>query len=254
MDNCLRSFYHWAARNGLVASSPAAYLEPARRDNPVRRAVKERIVLDLLDKLNRPPEDLDEDARWRWQRNRVVFLVFLFTGLRLSECASLTWEHVDLDEGAATVFRKGGNEQLVPLHAALVAELRSYKGAATKGYLFRSWRGGPLSAHGISEMFRVFIQGELGINCTAHRLRHTFATTLLRQGADLLAIQKLLGHASVKTTQIYADIEDSAPAQAGKLRRLPRRLTRTEEIVCLAHLFHSRGRRAICTKIARRCR
>lgn len=85
------------------------------------------------------------------------------------------------------------------------------------GYLFRSWRGGPFGDHGISEMFRRFIQSELGISCTAHQLRHTFATTLLRQGAGLLAIQKLLGHASVKTTQIYADIEDTAPARALEL-------------------------------------
>jgi site-specific recombinase XerD len=217
MDNCLRRFYHWAAAVGLVASSPAAYLEPARRDKPARRAVKEGIVLDLLDKLNHPPAGLEADAHWRWQRNRMIILVFLFTGLRLSECASLTWENVDLDDARATIRRKGGNEQHVPLHQALVAELHSYKGTATKGDLFRSWRGGPLGAHGISEMFRVFIQGELGINCTAHQLRHTFATTLLRQGADLLAIQKLLGHASVKTTQIYADIEDSAPARALEL-------------------------------------
>lgn len=98
-----------------------------------------------------------------------------------------------------------------------MGELRGYKGAATSGYLFKSYRGGAFGAHGISEMFRTFVQGKLGIKCTAHQLRHTFATVLLRKGADLLAIQKLLGHASVKTTQIYADIEDSAPARALEL-------------------------------------
>ena len=111
-------------------------------------------------------------------------------------------------------MRKGGDAQIIPLHPALVSELRRYKGTTTSGYLFRSYRGGAFGAHGISEMFRTFIQGKLGIKCTAHQLRHTFATVLLRKGADILAIQKLLGHASVKTTQIYADIEDSAPARA----------------------------------------
>jgi site-specific recombinase XerD len=214
MDNAVRSFYNWAARSKLIASSPAAYLEPARRDKPVRRAVKESVVEELVDKLNNPPADLEPAAEWRWQRDRMVILVFLFTGLRLSECADLTWEHVDLDEATATVVRKGGDAQIIPLHPALVSELRRYKGTTKSGYLFRSYRGGAFGAHGISEMFRTFIQGKLGINCTAHQLRHTFATVLLRKGADILAIQKLLGHASVKTTQIYADIADDAPAHA----------------------------------------
>lgn len=217
MDNALRSFYSWAARVGLVASSPAAYLEPARRDKPDRRAVKEAVIEQLVDKLNNPPADLDQAAAWRWQRDRMVTLVFLFTGLRLTECAELTWENVDLDDARATVIRKGGATQTIPLHSALVGELRSYKGATTSGYLFKSYRGGAFGGPGISEMFRTFIQGRLGITCTAHQLRHTFATVLLRKGADLLAIQKLLGHASVKTTQIYADIEDSAPARALEL-------------------------------------
>jgi integrase/recombinase XerC len=214
MDNALRSFYNWAARSKLVATSPAAYLDPARRDKPLRRAVKESVVEELVDKLNNPPADLDPAAAWRWQRDRVVTLVFLFTGLRLSECADLTWEHVDLDDATATVVRKGGDAQIIPLHPALVSELRRYKGTTKSGYLFRSYRGGAFGAHGISEMFRTFIQGKLNIKCTAHQLRHTFATVLLRKGADILAIQKLLGHASVKTTQIYADIEDDAPARA----------------------------------------
>jgi hypothetical protein len=63
MDNCLRSFYHWAARVGMVVSSPAAYLDPTRRDQPGRRAVKEAVITDPLAKLNRPPEDLDDAAR-----------------------------------------------------------------------------------------------------------------------------------------------------------------------------------------------
>jgi integrase len=128
----------------------------------------------------------------------MIILVFLFTGMRLSECAGLTWDKVDLDDAVATIRRKGGATQFIPLHPALVGGLRGYKGETGGGYLFRSWRGGPLGAHGISEMFRTFVQGELGVSCTAHPLRHTFATTLLRQGADLLAIQKLLGHAAAQ--------------------------------------------------------
>lgn len=78
MDNCLRSFYHWAARNGRVPSSPAAYLDAVRRDKPLPRVVKKQVILDLLDKLNHPPEELDAAARWRWRRNRMIILVFLF--------------------------------------------------------------------------------------------------------------------------------------------------------------------------------
>jgi len=86
------------------------------------------------------------------------------------------------------------------------------------GPLFLSKRGGALSAAGILEMFRCGVKGELGIDCTPHQPRHTFATELRRRGADLREIQTLLGHANLNTTAIYTAVYDDDLEQAvGKL-------------------------------------
>jgi integrase len=122
-----------------------------------------------------------------------------------------------LTAGTVRIRRKGGAVQDLPLHPTLVAELRAWGKGATRGPLFPGGRGGALSDEGISEMFRTFAQGELQIMCTGHQLRPTFATTLSCSGADLKDIQRLLGHASVKTTEIYVEPDDRSAAQALQL-------------------------------------
>jgi hypothetical protein len=97
---------------------------------------------------------------------------------------------------------------MIPLHPYLVRELLAYQRhmEATSGPVFISRRGDGLSDEGISEMFRRFVRGRLGIPVTAHQLRHTFATTLIDEGGQVEAIQPVLGHENVRTTMIYARI------------------------------------------------
>jgi hypothetical protein len=75
---------------GYVARSPAAFLDPTKRDRPGHRTLKPAVVQELIKKLNTPPAGLDDLARWYWQRNRMIILMLLFTGMRLAECASTT--------------------------------------------------------------------------------------------------------------------------------------------------------------------
>ena len=124
MTTCLRGFYRWAVSVGDVATSPTAYLAPTKRDRPLPRVLKQTLLDELLTKLNNPPDTLDDEARWRWQRNRMIILTFLFTGLRLEECASLTYDVLDLAAGTAHVWCKGDKHMNVALHPALVAEFR----------------------------------------------------------------------------------------------------------------------------------
>lgn len=205
MGTCLRSFYGWARRRRYVSSSPAANLEVTQRDRPLPRALPSWRIRQLLDRLDQPPAELDDDQVVEWNRNRLIIRCYLFTGLRLAELAKLEKNDIDIDERTIRVWGKGGKERLVPIHPAIVDDLaRALAGA---GALFESRKGGPLSAAGISEMFRNFVRGELGIECTAHQLRHSFATELRRRGADLRVIQKLLGHAKLDTTAIYVNID-----------------------------------------------
>ena len=216
---CLRSFYRWAIRKRHVAVSPVANLAPGERSRPLPRALPPWQVRALLERLDQIPYDLDDEEREEWERNRLIVLVYLYTGLRLAELANLTWDRVDLDAAIILVVKgKGNRDRAVPIHPRVVDELRSWPGFAASGPIFWSRRGGALTDEGISEMFRRFVQGRLGIECTAHRLRHSFATELRRRGIDLRVIQHLLGHANLNTTAIYTAVyPDDLQDAIGKL-------------------------------------
>lgn len=203
IGTCLRSFYRWAQRRRHVDSSPVANLEPGQRDRPLPRALPASKVRQLLSRLDQQPGELDDDQRREWERNRVIVRCFLFTGARLSELAQLTYDDIDLELSMIRILGKGRRERFVPVHPQLVDDLAALAGA---GPLFPSRKGGPLSAAGIGEMFRKFVQGQLEVCCTPHQLRHTFATELRRQGVDLRVIQRLLGHAKLDTTAIYTQV------------------------------------------------
>jgi site-specific recombinase XerD len=207
IGTCLRSFYRWAVRRRHVKHSPTADLAPGERDRPLPRALPAWQIRQLLAKLDQILYDLDADERAEWERNRMIVLCYLYTGLRLSELARLTWNRVDLDEGFITVIQgKGRRDRRIPIHVRLLQELRVWSRTSVSGPLFRSRRGGPLSSAGISEMFRRFVKRKLGIDCTPHQLRHSFGTDLRRGGADLREIQQLFGHANLNTTAIYTAV------------------------------------------------
>lgn len=204
MGTCLRSFYRWAARRKHVPSSPAANLELAQRDRPLPRALPGWRVRQLLELLDAPPAELDDEQRAEWKRNRLIIRCYLFSGVRLAELAQLRKHDIDPDEGTIRVKGKGGKERIIPIHEKIRADLVAALAGA--GPLFESRKGGALTAEGISEMFRRFVTGVLGVECTAHQLRHSFATELRRSGADLREIQQLLGHSKLDTTAIYTQV------------------------------------------------
>lgn len=204
IGTCLRSFYRWAVRRRHVPSSPAASLDAGQRDRPLPRALPGWQVRQLLSQLDQVPAELDDDQVSEWRRNRLIIRCYLFTGMRLAELATLEKHDIDPDEGTIRVKGKGGKERIVPLHAEIRDDLAA--ALASAGPLFESRKGGKLTAEGISEMFRRFVRGVLGVECTPHQLRHSFATQLRRRGVDLREIQQLLGHAKLDTTAIYTQV------------------------------------------------
>jgi integrase/recombinase XerD len=204
MFTCLRSFYGWAEGRDLVKRSPAENLPTPARDRPLPRALPRWRVEQLLQRLDARPEGIAGDDLVEWERNRLIIRCYLFTGARLAELARLTGDDLDFDAGTVRLRGKGDRERVLPLHPAIAGELRDRAGR--RGPLFPSRRGGPLSAAGVSEMFRKFVRAQLEVSCTPHQLRHTFATELRRRGVDLREIQTLLGHANLNTTAIYTAV------------------------------------------------
>lgn len=146
-------------------------------------------------------------------RDRAILELFYGTGIRLSELTGLRLEHVDLSGGLLRVLGKGNKERFVPVGRAATRAIRAYLGARAaedreRGTaLFTSARGGALSGRTVQRI----VAKRLGRvsearHLSPHVLRHTFATHMLNAGADLRAVQELLGHASLSSTQIYTHV------------------------------------------------
>lgn len=152
-------------------------------------------------------------------RDRAMLEVLYATGLRVSELINLRQEQIHWGEGYATVLGKGRKERLVPLGEEALAWLRrllAERGSGSgKGYCFLSNRGKPLSRQQFWHRVRTYAKKiGYGGKLSPHTLRHSFATHLLNHGADLRAVQAMLGHADISTTQIYTHVTEE------RLRRI----------------------------------
>ncbi|WP_261379345.1 tyrosine recombinase XerC [Denitratisoma sp. DHT3] len=207
-----RAYYRWLARRGLISRNPVEGVRAPRAPRTLPKALPVDQVQALLDA---PANDLLE------LRDRAMFELFYSSGLRLAELAGLdVAPHLDLAEREVTVTGKRGKTRTVPLGRqaaeALAAWLRQRAtlAAADEAALFVSRRGGRLSAGQVERrLARWARQQGLGQHVHPHMLRHSFASHLLQSSGDLRAVQELLGHASIRTTQIYTHLDFQRLAQ-----------------------------------------
>jgi integrase/recombinase XerC len=220
----LRSFFRWACREGHLARNPARGLPAPRVPKTLPRAMTLADTEALLDA--RGEEHFPE-------RERALFELLYATGLRVSEAAGLDLEDVDLSARLARVVGKGSKERIVPFGEDAEEALRDYlparaflrRKSAAGGQtdsggepLFVNARGGRLTTRSMARLLKRRLRAAgLPAEISPHALRHTFATHLLSAGADLRAIQELLGHASLSTTQKYTHLD------AARLREVYRR-------------------------------
>jgi len=147
------------------------------------------------------------------ERDRLILLVMLMCGLRVSELCDLRIEHLNFDEECLWVREgKGDKDRLVPIHRKLVGYLRGWVGARKAGHVFQSRQGEKMSPRRVQVLFRELCV-KIGLPAAAnprrftpHKFRHMFATRLLDSGADLFAVKELLGHSSISTTEIYLHV------------------------------------------------
>lgn len=144
-------------------------------------------------------------------RDRALLALLYGTGIRASECASLRNHHVDLKHLAITVHGKGGNERVIPLNPQLGSLLDTYANkrgpAPATAPFFRSRFGRLLSRGGVYERVRTWgKRSRIGVTLSPHRIRHTFATHLVRAGVGLITIRDLLGHRLITSTQVYLHV------------------------------------------------
>ena len=211
----LRSFFRWACREGHVDKNPARALPSPRLPKTLPRAMTLPDTERLLES--------NEDARFP-ERDRALFELLYATGLRVSEAAGLDLEDVDFASRLLRVIGKGNKERIAPFGEAASEALADYLparalrrktnraadlDASDEGDpLFVNARGGRLTTRSMARLLKTRLRAAgLPADISPHALRHTFATHLLEAGADLRAIQELLGHASLSTTQKYTHLD-----------------------------------------------
>jgi site-specific recombinase XerD len=198
----IRSFCRWCLLEELRTDDPTLQIVWPRLRKPAPRALR-RAELRFIFEVITEPAGLRKEQAFIWRRNRRAIYLMLFGGLRLSEAAALRWRDIDLDAQELLVIDgKGGKDRVVPLHPALTEELRRVRNPKPMWAVVGQRDGKPLNYKSLAHIFERWL-ANLGLRISAHRLRHSFATELLRHGADIRAIQDLMGHTSLETTQRY---------------------------------------------------
>jgi integrase/recombinase XerD len=206
--SAVRTYFKFLVAEGHAVRDPSERLETPKK----WRTLPEVLAVEEIEKLLAAPS-LDEPLAFR---DRAMLELAYGAGLRVSEWISLSVRDVMLQDHLVRVFGKGAKERLVPIGRRAIGAIAIYlrelrpnleKGEG-KGILFLNARGQPLSRMGAWKILRKYVD-QAGITkpVSPHTLRHSFATHLLEGGADLRAVQEMLGHVDISTTQIYTHVD-----------------------------------------------
>jgi len=219
-----RTFLRYLRREGIIEDDPGALVATPKRDIRMPAHLSEQEIVALIAAA--------PDTTPLGRRDRAILELFYASGLRLSELVGLDLDDVNLSGRMSRVRGKGGKERLVPFNTSAAKAIRAYlndremlvrgrarqdgregqdrrdaTGRRQRHALFVNYRGGRLTVRSVDRLVRRYVaatSARMGIS--PHALRHSFATHLLQRGADLRAIQELLGHAQLSTTQRYTHV------------------------------------------------
>ncbi len=199
----LRTFFRFLVRENLLESNPGEGVATPKQEKYLPGTLSVDEIFALLER-NAGTDPLR-------LRDLAIFELLYSCGLRVSELTGLDLENLDLHQGLVRVLGKGGKERIVPVGRKALSALHGYletrPGAPSGAALFLNARGGRLTPRSVQRNLKKhLIQAGVLTKASPHSLRHSFATHLLDGGADLRAIQELLGHASLSTTQKYTQV------------------------------------------------
>ncbi|BDR60458.1 site-specific tyrosine recombinase XerD [Lactobacillus xylocopicola] len=209
MISSLRKFYQWLVRQNMQKLNPMLEIDSPKKDHRLPVALSEEEVTRLLDQ--------PEISQKLGLRDRALLETLYATGIRVSELINLEFNDLHEDLRLVKVFGKGSKERLIPISDVALSWIKQYqvlvrdplllKVGQNNDHIFLNNRGGSLTRQAVWQIIKRYcVQAGINKNVTPHTLRHTFATHLLENGADLRVVQEILGHSDISTTQIYTNL------------------------------------------------
>lgn len=202
--SCYRSFYRYLQKYYGMTNNPLQAIHSPKNKRVIPDFMFTEEVEQFLNSY--------DDTKPLEYRDRILFTLMYDSGLRVGEIVNLTWKDVDLEDRILHILGKGNKERLVPFVEGFDKELKQYKSlfwnkTAKTDNVFVNQRGNKLTSRGIQLNMQKHADA-IGLNMKIHphMLRHSFATHLLDNGADIRFVQELLGHSSISTTQIYTHV------------------------------------------------
>lgn len=203
----IRSFHQFALREKYAAKDPTVLIETPKYEKKLPDVLDVEEVIQLLE-----TPDLTKNNGYR---DRTILELLYATGMRVTELIQIEIDDVNLIMGFVKVFGKGNKERIIPLGDTVIEYLDTYinnvrpqllKKTVTN-VLFLNLHGRPLTRQGIWKLIKQYgLRANINKTLTPHTLRHSFATHLLENGADLRAVQEMLGHSNISTTQLYTHV------------------------------------------------
>lgn len=204
----LRSFFKWLTRRRGWKANPLLEVQLPKREKKLPVVLTVTQVEAML-ALPLSLEKSKRDAVWAPERDTAILELFYSTGMRLSELVGLNVADIDTYTESVRVFGKGKKERICPVGSKALEAVQRYRAKAGvhDGALFLSKLRTRITAQSVDDVIMKYWRASgLPVHLTPHKLRHSFATHLLNNGADLRSVQELLGHASLSTTQIYTHV------------------------------------------------
>ena len=197
----LKSFFNYLAKEGVISNNPSEHISFPKKEKKLPRFLEQNEVEHLLNGVNVSEE--------YGLRDKAILETLYSTGTRVSELVNINIEDLDFSNALVKVTGKGSKERIVPLGGKAVEALKNYiaENAAKSGALFNNTKKERLDTRSVRFIIDKWVK-RCGLNkhISPHSLRHSFATHLLNNGADLRSVQELLGHSSLSTTQIYTHV------------------------------------------------
>ena len=209
----LRIFYDYLYNEKIISYSPFFNLKfKFRQERKLPKTLSINEVRRLLDCFDCESEKMTDFSHRQFVRDCALIDLLISTGIRVAEAAAIRFDDIITYEHAVLIHGKGRKQRIIYISSSetwqrLLTQLRMQKKLSSTSFLFTNRNDKPLTSHSIEKIYKKYANvAKINPVSTPHYLRHTFATNLLANGADLRSVQELLGHASIATTQIYTEV------------------------------------------------